>query len=154
MADGVTGEVTSIPDLLLDLVSRMSGVERAVSQAPTHEGLNRQFNELRKDYGERNTATERHVAALIEKQEAQSTSREVERELRFLEKAGTIAAAAAKAALAEQKQLEEKARQDAQKTDADLERRIRTANRNGLGGLIVGVAGIGYAIGKGMGLFP
>jgi hypothetical protein len=152
MGDG--SEALSIDALMLNMVSRMGAMEQAIRQAPTHEKLGLMFNEVRRDFGERFTSSEGHVRTLIEKYESDNQQRTTANNVQMQGWASSAAKAAAKEALAEQRQIEAEARAAVQKSDEDLERRIRTANARSWGSVIIAVAGVGYGVAKGQGWIP
>lgn len=151
MADGSDG--ISMDGLMLQLVSRMGGMEQAIKQAPTHEKLGQMFNEVRRDFGERFSSSENHVRTLLEKYEADNQQRITTNNLTMQGWVSSAAKAAAKEALAEQRQAETDARASVERNDADVDKRIRNANRNGLGGIVIALLSMGYAVGKSQGWF-
>lgn len=56
--------------------------------------------------------------------------------------------------IAAERLREQEARQNIERSDADVDKRIRNANRNGFGGVVIGLLSLGYAVAKGQGWAP
>lgn len=130
-----------------DLAKQVGSVAARVDDRVTHKELMQTIAEFRKEFAGKLDHMEAKFDSTVEKVD-NSLNRAVDR---IKESLGGLATDSVTKAMNIRREQENDALVSVARNDAEIERKIRAANRAGVGGIGVGVVSIGYAIWQSMG---